>query len=259
MSTEDLAQRIWNNGGPLKGSLAETYLAGRALTLPVTGSLRFAASLPHKSGVNYPAMLAQAVDVNGAMTGIQRTFLAHDGSGKAPLPNGEAKMSLGVIKRSLVRPADLIDGAPLLLGEGIETVLTPMQATGFPGWATLGTAGLSAVNLPGDAKDIILLGENDGGKSAAAIAKAALDLKKKGIRVRVAYPPQGFKDFNDMVNGVADRMAAFEAVRAAIVDAKDFVDPLDNLVERAKTDPGAPFQPEALMARGVASRQPAAV
>ena len=97
MSTEDLAQRIWNNGGPLKGSLAETYLAGRALTLPVTGSLRFAASLPHKSGVNYPAMLAQAVDVNGAMTGIQRTFLAHDGSGKAPLPTGEAKMSLGAL------------------------------------------------------------------------------------------------------------------------------------------------------------------
>ena len=121
-----------------------------------------------------------------------------------------------------------------------------MQATGFPGWATLGTAGLSAVNLPGDAKDIILLGENDDGKSAAAIAKAAPELKKKGVRVRVAYPPEGFKDFNDMVNGVADRMAAFEAVRAAIMDAKDFVDPLDDLVERAKTDPGAPFEPEAL-------------
>ena len=61
-----------------------------------------------------------------------------------------------------------------------------MQATGYPGGATLGTSGLKAVDLPDGVKDVILLGENDGGKNAAAIAKAAPDLKQKGIRVRVA-------------------------------------------------------------------------
>ena len=100
--------------------------------------------------------------------------------------------------------------------------------------------------LSDNEKDVILLGENDGGKNAAAIAKIAPELKKKGIRVRVAYPPEGFKDFNDMVKDAPDRAAAFEAVRQAIEAAEDFVDPLDDLPERAKSDPGAPFEPEVL-------------
>src|SRR5271166_6726781 len=120
------------------------------------------------------------------MTGIQRTWLAHDGSGEAPVPKNEQKMSLGPTKGGAVRLGEPIDGVPLLLGEGVETTQTGMQATGWPGWATLGTVGLKAADLPDNAKDVILLGENDGGKNAAAIAKAAPDLKKKGIRVRVA-------------------------------------------------------------------------
>ena len=100
--------------------------------------------------------------------------------------------------------------------------------------------------MPDGAKDVILLGENDDGKSAAAIAKAAPELKQKGIRVRVAWPPEGFKDFNDMVKDAPDRAAAFEAVRKTIEDAADFVDPLDDLVERAKSDRGAPFESEVL-------------
>ena len=110
-----------------------------------------------------------------------------------------------------IRLADLTNGAPLLLGEGVETTVTPMQATSFPGWATLGTGGLKATDLPDAVKDVVLLGENDDGKSALAIAKVAPELKQKGIRVRVAYPPAGFKDFNDMVMGAADRTAAFAA------------------------------------------------
>ena len=44
-----------------------------------------------------------------------------------------------------------------------------------------------------------------------------------------------------MEASAADRAAAVEAVRKTIEDARDFVDPLDALVERAKTDPGAAF------------------
>jgi hypothetical protein len=84
--------------------------------------------------------------------------------------------------------------------------------------------------------------------NAKAIAKAAPDLKQKGVRVRIATPLAGFKDHNSMVMeaSVADRAAAFEAVRKTIEDARDFVDPLDALVERAKTDPGAAFESEVL-------------
>ena len=50
-------------------------------------------------------------------------------------------MSLGRIKGGMVRLAEPRDGDPLIVGEGVETVLTAMQATGYPGWVTLGTAG----------------------------------------------------------------------------------------------------------------------
>jgi hypothetical protein len=104
-------------------------------------------------------------------------------------------MSLGRTKGSAVRLAEPRDGVPLFFGEGVETTVTAMQATGYPGFATLGTSNLKAVDPPDGAKDVILLGGNDDGKSAAAIAKIAPGLKQKGIRVRVAYPPAGFKDW----------------------------------------------------------------
>ena len=82
---------------------------------------------------------------------------------------------------------------PFLLAKASRRPLTAMQATGCPGWASLGTSGLKAADLPDGVKDVILLGENDGGKSAKAIAKVAPDLKQKGIRVRVAYAAGGLQ------------------------------------------------------------------
>jgi hypothetical protein len=73
-----------------------------------------------------------------AARGIQRTFLGWSGKGKAQVEKGEQKMSLGPCRGGVVRLAEPIDGKPLLLGEGVETVLTVMEATGLPGWATLG-------------------------------------------------------------------------------------------------------------------------
>jgi hypothetical protein len=208
MSTFEAAKETWDSGKPLKGPVVETYYAWRGLAVPKTENLRFVASLKHyKNGGSYPAIIAKAESAKGVMTGVQRTWLALDGAGKAPVDKKLQKMSLGVIKGSMVRLAEPRDGAPLILGEGVESVQTVLQATGYPGAATLGTAGLSAASLSDNEKDVILLGENDGGKNAAAIAKVAPELKKRGIRVRVAWPPEGFKDFNDMVKDAADHNA----------------------------------------------------
>ena len=141
MSTGESFQRTWLAGGPLEGPIPEAYYAGRGLAVPQTENLRFAASLKHKSGASYPAIISRVEDLTGLMTGVQRTFLTPDGAGKAPVDKKQQKMSLGVIKGSAVRLAEPIDGVPLLIGEGVETVLTAMQATGYPGWVTLGTAG----------------------------------------------------------------------------------------------------------------------
>jgi hypothetical protein len=155
MSTDDLAQRLWNNGGELQGPVVEAYYGWRGLAVPKTDNLRFVASLKHKSGASYPAIIARAQNAKGDMTGVQRTFLAPDGSGKATVPKRQQKMSLGRIKGSMVHLAELVDGEPLLLGEGVETTATAMQATGFPGWVTLGTSGLKAADLPEGAKEAV--------------------------------------------------------------------------------------------------------
>jgi hypothetical protein len=227
MTNAARARRIWENSGLLTGPIVEAYFHSRGLVVPKTGNLRFASSLPHASGASYPAIVARVDDVRGDMISIQRTFLALDGSGKAPVDKQKQRMSLGPTKGGTTHLAERVDGAPLIIGEGVETVQTVIQATAYPGWATLGTSGLKTFDLPDDAKDVILLGENDDGKNAKAIAKVAPELRARGVRVRVARPPEGFKDFNDMVMGAADLAAAFEAVRKAIEEAEDWVDSPD--------------------------------
>ena len=113
MNSEEYARRTWDNAGPLKEPVLEAYFAARALALPTTNSLRFAASLQHKNGENYPAIIARAESASGEMTGVQRTFLAHDGSDKAPVDRRLQKMSFGIVKGRIVCLAEPVDGVPL--------------------------------------------------------------------------------------------------------------------------------------------------
>ena len=74
-----------------------------------------------------------------------------------------------------------------------------MQASGLPGVAVLGIGGLANVEFSPDVVEIVVLGENDDA-SRKAIDKAAPLLAEKGVKVRVAQPPQGFGDFNDLID-----------------------------------------------------------
>jgi hypothetical protein len=141
------------------------------------------------------ALVTRGVD--DAPLAIHRTFLARDGSGKAPVD--PQKMMLGPCRGGAVRLA--MAGEVLMVGEGIETSLAAMQATGYPAWAALSTSGLLALDLPPGVRDVIVLADGDeAGKSAAR--NAALRWKREGRRVRIAHPPEGM-DFNDMLLGQA--------------------------------------------------------
>jgi len=126
---------------------------------------------------------------------IHRTFLARDGSGKAPVE--PQKMMLGPCRGGAVRLAPA--GDVLMLGEGIETCLAAMQASGHSAWAALSTSGLLALDLPPDVREVILLADGDAAGEAAARG-AALRWKREGRRVQIAHAPQGM-DFNDMLLG----------------------------------------------------------
>jgi DNA primase len=89
----------------------------------------------------------------------------------------------------------------LMVGEGIETCLSAMQATGYPAWAALSTSGLRALDLPGSVREVIVLADGDDAGEKAA-CDAALRWSREGRRVRVARPPRG-ADFNDVLLGGA--------------------------------------------------------
>jgi hypothetical protein len=191
------AFQIWREATSASGTPAEAYLRSRHLTLPPPLSLRFRLRLKHSpTGTFMPAMIALVTRAtDGKPLAIQRTFLTADGSGKAPVE--PSKMSLGPVKGGVIRLAEP-DGGALIVGEGVETVLSVMQATGKPGWAAMSAGNLADLDLPKNVRDITLLADNDkAGERATLIA--ALRWRAEGRETRIARPPEGLNDFNDVL------------------------------------------------------------
>jgi len=197
----EAALATWQASRPSPETPVATYLASRGLRLPPSDALRFHTAMKHPSGCFWPAMVALVTNgTDGAPVAIHRTFLARDGGGKAPVD--PQKMMLGPTRGGAVRLGE--PGKVLMVGEGIETCLAAMQASGHPAWAALSTSGLRALDLPKDVRDVIVLADGDEAGEAAA-RDCALRWKRQGRRVRIARPPQGM-DFNDMLPGRAPRI-----------------------------------------------------
>jgi putative DNA primase/helicase len=194
----EAALAIWEIAERALGTLVEVYIASRGIHLAVPVALRFHPGLKHPSGGIWPAMVGLVTrGHDGKPLAIHRTYLAHDGVGKAPVE--PQKMMLGPCRGGAVRlgqPDDM-----LMVGEGIETCLAAMQATGNAAWAALSTAGLRVLELPGSVREVIILADGDNPGEEAA-RDAALRWSREGRRVRIARPPRG-ADFNDLLLGGA--------------------------------------------------------
>jgi hypothetical protein len=195
------ALHLWATSSPALGTGAEIYLQSRGLHVPPPATIGFHAGLKHPSGGIWPAMVALVTrGTGGAPMAIHRTFLARDGAGKAPVE--PQRMMLGPCRGGAVRLGS--PGDALMVGEGIETCLAAMQATGRPAWAALSTSGLRALDLPETAREVIVLADGDDPGEEAA-REAALRWKREGRSVRIARPPRG-ADFNDLLLGRAPRI-----------------------------------------------------
>jgi putative DNA primase/helicase len=187
---------------PAGGTLVEAYFVSRGLHLPPPPTLRFHAGLKHppSSGI-WPALVALVTrGSDNKPLAIHRTFLVRDGGGKAPVD--PQKSMLGPCRGGAVRlgaPADV-----LMVGEGIETCLAAMQATGQPAWAALSTSGLRTLDLPDAVRNVIVLADGDEPGEAAA-RDCGLRWKREGRHVRIARPPKGM-DFNDLLTASAPSM-----------------------------------------------------
>ena len=188
------ALAVWQASQTAGGTPVATYLRSRGLDLPSSPALRFHNGLKHPSGGVWPAIVTLVTrGATGLPIAIHRTFLARDGRGKAPVD--PAKMMLGPCRGGVVRLCE--PGDMLMVGEGIETCLAAIQATGKPAWAALSTSGLRSLDLPRDIRDVIVLADGDEPGEAAA-QHCARRLTHEGRRVRIARPPNG-TDFNDLL------------------------------------------------------------
>lgn len=211
------AKRLWLAGKPdILGTPVHAYLKARAIDLThlprQPRALRFdPAHLHGPSGRRFPAMLAAVVDAAGRHLATHRTFLAQDPrSGRwTKAPVEDPKLAFGPIKGGFVplwrggsgRPiAEAADGETVAIAEGIEDGLA--VALICPEWrvlAALAAGNLPEIALPPAIAEVVLIGQRDGENPGVRRAREAALARwqGEGRRVRAAYPPAPYKDFND--------------------------------------------------------------
>lgn len=207
------ARRLFRMAQNLGGSLAETYLRNRGLTLlGDLPALRFHPRCyyrPEDGGLTeqWPALLAAVTDLTGRQTGTHRTWLARDGSGKAPLD--PPRRAMGDLLGHGVRfgvPRDV-----LAAGEGIETVLSLREILpGLPSLAALSAGHLGAILLPDGLQRLYILGDRDAA-GEGAVERLSARAAEAGIEPVPLLPCLG--DFNDDL-----RRLGRGALRASLQD-----------------------------------------
>ncbi|MCC6780362.1 MAG: toprim domain-containing protein, partial [Hyphomicrobiales bacterium] len=154
-------EHILSKAVPIAGTLGERYLASRGLPAPVCADLLFHPDLTHwESRRGFPGLVAIVRDSSGNRIALHRTYLADDGTAKAPVDN--PRKMLASIAGGAVRLADLTKDGVIGLAEGIETALSVMTACArLPVWATLSASNLEQVALPTEMRKVVLLADHD--------------------------------------------------------------------------------------------------
>lgn len=188
------AWKLWHEAHPVAGTPAERYLRLRGITCPLPNTLRYHPECRHMSGTCCPALIAIVEGTEGF--GVHRTFLQHDGSGKADLV--PSKAMLGAIAGGAVRLSS--EPGPLVVAEGIETALSlccGILAAPTAVWASLSTSGMKSLRLPVRPGVLIIAADGDspGREAAHALACRA---SAHGWQVTLLPAPQG-SDWNNFL------------------------------------------------------------
>jgi hypothetical protein len=236
------ARRLFGMAQPLPGTLAESYLHRRGITpVALTGidALRFHPrcfyrATPEAQPKPWPALIAAVTDLEGRITGIQRTWLGPDGFdpldpiqlGKAPLAT--PRRALGLLLGHAVRFGTVagLEGGPengvLVAGEGIETVLSLRCVfPAIPMAAALSAGHLAALLLPAGLRRLYIARDAD-----AAGERAMVSLTERaiaaGVEAITLSPRLG--DFNDDLRELgAPELRANLRVQLAPEDAHRFL------------------------------------
>jgi hypothetical protein len=215
----DAARRLFNAGQPIKGTLVEAYLRARGITyLDDLPALRFHPRCYYRADENapvetWPAMLAAVTDLDGTITGVHRTWLARDGSGKAPI--AAPRRAMGRLLGNGVRFGAVEH--VVAVGEGIETMLA-LRCTlpRMPMIAALSASHLAALILPPGLRRICVAQDSDPSGPGAA---AALTARAGQASIEpIALSPR-LADFNDDLRQIGStELAAWVQVQLAPAD-----------------------------------------
>ncbi len=191
----DMARRLWSEGRPIAGTVSEIHLQLRRVATD-TPALRHHPGVPAAvyagRGVLRPALLAAITAPDGAVTGVEVTYLAPDGR--------RARMTLSRKTIGVRTAGDAVRlhpaAARMLVGEGVATCLSAAAHFGLPAWALLSTGNLRAWRPPAGVTFVVIAADRgrDGERSALILAAALRGLGRHGV---IGWPPPPFGDWNE--------------------------------------------------------------
>jgi DNA primase len=167
------ALAIWEQAIPAAGTLAEAYLGFRGISPPLPPDMRFT-RLPYGNRATLPCLVA------------------------ADLP--KPKLSLGKVAGGAIRLGDLNGAGMVTVCEGPEDGLSLLKMLGGPVWVAAGATMLPAMQFPPEVRSIVIGADNDPAGERAA-HDAARAFAARGLFVRIIRPLDGFKDWNDELQG----------------------------------------------------------
>ena len=225
------ARNLWERCGPIDGSHAESYLRARGIHRCRFAALRFHAALPFRNDNDgwhrFPALVAAVTGDDGALEGVHRTWLDPARPAKARV--SRPRKALGRVHGLAVRFGDPLASSTLLVGEGIETVLSLVTAAPD----TLSAAALSAGSLgafvpPNHVTRLIIAHDRD---KEGRLASLRLQLRCTQLGIACAVLLPAGNDFNDDLRQFG---AEPLAQRLAPLAAKGATGSVDSLAERAR-------------------------
>lgn len=220
----EAARRLIAICQPIGGTLVEAYLRGRGITaLHGCGSLRFHSRCyyrpdDHSPTETWPAMVATVTDLADSITGAHRTWLAPDGSGKAPIDI--QRKAMGDLLGHAVRFG--LSGDVLAAGEGIESVLSAREVMpGISAAAALSAAHLAAIQFHDALRRLYVVRDND---RAGDGARNTLIERANAVGIEAVALSPMLGDFNeDLRTFGRDALMAHIRVQLAPQDVTRFM------------------------------------
>jgi putative DNA primase/helicase len=199
----ECARRLWHEAKCPRGTIVETYLASRALDLPVEIAgdvVRFHPSIAWRTDtgemVRVPAMLtAFRTIVGDDLVAIHRTALTPDG-------RKTGRKMLGPVSGAAMKlddDAEVTTG--LTIAEGFETALAGRMLGFRPCWALGSVSAVAAFPVLAGIEAVSILTEG-GEPSARAVRECGERWHAAGREVIVVTPKIG-SDVNDAIKAAA--------------------------------------------------------